>query len=207
LKGTDTRVGRVTRHFVKAVHLHTGPSLGKLIVRFGPRVTFFPNIVGPHRTPWFISPDGGGRIRHTSWGCSAGEWACQQLPGWGEVSPLSPGVGTFPELFLGFGEANMAAQHVRGRRGGDPDAELDELAFDPQVAPPGVLPAHAEDQLAQLGIDGRTARTAAPLRSGPALELPAPALQRVGHNLEGGPPLLREAPAHGGEEGPVGDVP
>jgi len=39
-------------------------------------------------------------------GCSAGEGACQQLPGWGEVSPLSPGVGTFPELFLGFGEAN-----------------------------------------------------------------------------------------------------
>jgi hypothetical protein len=67
------------------------------------RDTCFVNIVWPHPTPWFISPDGGERI--TSWGCSAGEWACQQLPGWGEASPLSPGVGTFPKLFLGFGEA------------------------------------------------------------------------------------------------------
>jgi hypothetical protein len=100
----------------------------------------------------------------------------------------------------------MPSQHVRDRRGGDPDAKLDELAFDPQVAPPGVLPSHAEDQLAQFGIDGRTARTAARLRSRPALELPAPALQRVGDNREGGPPLLREATAHGGEEGPVGDA-
>jgi hypothetical protein len=46
-----------------------------------------------------MSLDGGGRI--TSWDGSAGEWACQQLPGWDEVSPLSPGVGTSPELFLG----------------------------------------------------------------------------------------------------------
>jgi hypothetical protein len=27
------------------------------------------------------------------------------IAGWGEVSPPSAGVGTFPELFLGFGEA------------------------------------------------------------------------------------------------------
>jgi hypothetical protein len=33
------------------------------------------------------------------------ELACQQLPAGGEVSPLSPGVGTSPELFLGFGQA------------------------------------------------------------------------------------------------------
>jgi hypothetical protein len=81
------------------------------------RDTYFVNIVRPHRTPWFISPDGGGRI--TSWGCSAGEWACQQLPGWGELSPLSPGVGTFPELFLGFGEANGPKETCWSCRGSE----------------------------------------------------------------------------------------
>ena len=98
----------------------------------------------------------------------------------------------------------MAAQHVRDRRGGDPDAELEQLPADPHVAPPGVLPAKAKDQIAQLGIDPRTSRPPAPPRSLLALELAAPALQRVGDNREAGPPLLREEPAYGGEEGSVG---
>jgi hypothetical protein len=37
-----------------------------------------------------------------------------------------------------------------------------------------------------------------------ALKTAAPALQRVGDNREGRPPILREEPADGGEEGPVG---
>ncbi len=97
-----------------------------------------------------------------------------------------------------------AAQHVRDRRGGDPDAELEQLPADPHVAPPGVLPAKAKDQIAQLGIDPRTSRPPAPPRSLLALELAAPALQRVGDNREAGPPLLREEPAYGSEEGSVG---
>src|SRR6266508_5030074 len=48
------------------------------------------------------------------------------------------------------------AEHVRDRRGGDRDAELEQLAFDPEVAPSGVLPGQPKDQLACLGIDRGT---------------------------------------------------
>jgi hypothetical protein len=41
-------------------------------------------------------------------GWSAGECASQQLPGLGEVSPLSPGVETSPELFRGLGAGERA---------------------------------------------------------------------------------------------------
>jgi hypothetical protein len=59
-----------------------------------------------------MSLDGGGRI--TSWDGSAGEWACEQLPGWDEVSPLSPGVGTSPELFLGLEGGRTALRKPAG---------------------------------------------------------------------------------------------
>jgi len=96
------------------------------------------------------------------------------------------------------------AQHGGDRRGGDPDPELEELALDPQVAPPGVFPSQAKDQLAQFGIDRRASRPAARPRVHSALELAAPALERLGHDSEGRPPLPGEEPARRGEEGPVG---
>jgi hypothetical protein len=39
------------------------------------------------------------------------------------------------------------------RRGGDPDAQALELAFDPYAPPPRVLPGHAKDQFLDLDID------------------------------------------------------
>jgi len=82
--------------------------------------------------------------------------------------------------------------------------KLEELALDPQVAPPGVLPSQAKDQLAQFGIDRRASRPAARPRVHSALELAAPALERLGHDSEGRPPLPGEEPARRGEEDPVG---
>ena len=96
------------------------------------------------------------------------------------------------------------AQHGGDRGGGDRGAELEELALDSQVAPPGVLPSQAKDQLAQFGIDRRTPRPPVRPRSLPGLKLAAPPLERLGHDREGGPPLFGEEPAGGGEEGPVG---
>jgi hypothetical protein len=95
-------------------------------------------------------------------------------------------------------------KHVRDCGGRDRGAELEELALDPQVSPPWVLPAHPQDQLAKGCIDGRTSRPAAPPRSPPAFKLAAPSLQRVGDDSEGRPPLPGKEPAHRGEEGPVG---
>ncbi len=86
------------------------------------------------------------------------------------------------------------AQQVRDRHGGDRDAELEELALDPEVAPPCVLPGHPKDQLPNLGIDGR-ASWPATVRPFPAQELPTPAVERVGNDREGRPPLPGEEPA------------
>jgi hypothetical protein len=41
-----------------------------------------------------------------------------------------------------------AAEHVRDGRGGDRDAQLEQLSLDPQVAPSGVLSGHPNDQVA-----------------------------------------------------------
>jgi len=96
------------------------------------------------------------------------------------------------------------AQHVRDRRGGDRDAELEQLAFDPQVAPSGVLPGHPKDQVAYPGIDGGTSWPPTPPGPLAAHELPAPPGERVGTDQKGGPPLAGEEPAGRGQEGPVG---
>ena len=49
-------------------------------------------------------------------------------------------------------DAGAAKKHRDARRG-RADPELSQLAFDPQVSPPGVLPRHLKDQLADLRID------------------------------------------------------
>jgi len=49
-------------------------------------------------------------------------------------------------------DAGAAKQH-RDTRRGRADPELSQLAFDRQVSPPGVLPRHLKDQLADLRID------------------------------------------------------
>ena len=69
------------------------------------------NIVRPHRTPWFIS---GWRRGITSWGGRQGTALANNCPGLGEVSPLSPGVETSPELFRGFGAGRTALRKAAG---------------------------------------------------------------------------------------------
>ena len=76
------------------------------------------------------------------------------------------------------------AQHVRDRRGGDPDAELEQLALDPEVAPPCVFPGHPKDQLAHRRIDRRTPWPAT-VRPFPTHERAAPAGERVGTDRKG----------------------
>ena len=53
----------------------------------------------------------------------------------------------------GAGPTLRAAEKHRDTRRGGADPELPQLAFDPQVSPPGVLPRHHKDQRADLRID------------------------------------------------------
>ncbi len=95
------------------------------------------------------------------------------------------------------------AKHVGDRRGGDRDTEIEQLAFDPHVAPPGVLPSQAKDQFAKRRIDRGTPRPPASSSVLPSLELASPAPERLGHDREGRPPLPGKEPARSGEEGQV----
>jgi hypothetical protein len=77
-----------------------------------------------------------------------------------------------------------AAQSVRDGRGGDSDAELEQLALDPQVAPPRVLPGQPKDQHRHRRID-RRASWPATIRPFPAHELSAPAVERFRYDRKG----------------------
>jgi len=101
-------------------------------------------------------------------------------------------------------ESRSTRSWAGDRRGGDRDAELEQLAFDPQVAPPGVLPGHPKEQVAYSGIDPRTSWPPTRPRPFPAHELPTPPGEGVGGDRKRGPPLPREEPAGRGQEGPVG---
>ena len=68
----------------------------------------------------------------------------------------------------------------------------DGFALDADAPPPRVLPAEAEDQLADLGVDRRSARTTATKSPFPPHELPVPAKQRLGRDQELRPPVLGE---------------
>jgi hypothetical protein len=65
-------------------------------------------------------------------------WARRNSP---HVGPIRRGAGPRPWRRSTF--AIVVAETL---------TPLDELAFDPQVAPPGVLPAHAKDRIAQRGV-------------------------------------------------------
>jgi hypothetical protein len=89
----------------------------------------------------------------------------------------------------------------RGSR--DRDAELAQLASDPQVAPTAVLAREPQDQLAHLTADWRPSGTA--VRVGPAAgdQLPMPAQQRLRLNHERLPAASRQDPAQRREQQPV----
>src|SRR3989304_8707209 len=57
----------------------------------------------------------------------------------------------------------VAQQDRPDRRRGDPDLELHQLPADPLVTPPRVLPAEADDEVPDSGLDRRSAGARAPL--------------------------------------------
>jgi hypothetical protein len=77
----------------------------------------------------------------------AGEQAVRLRP-----QELSPGR---PDPAWRRPEASLA-KHRGDGRGRDVDAELQEFPSDPEVAPPGILPAHPKDQMLDRGIERRT---------------------------------------------------
>ena len=83
------------------------------------------------------------------------------------------------------------------------NAELLQLADDAQVAPPGVLPGEAHDQLDGLVGKGWPAGPA--VRVGPASadQSAMPAEDRLGRNEERRPPLAWDQLGQGGDERPV----
>ncbi len=72
--------------------------------------------------------------------------------------------------------------------GGDPDAELGELALDPDAAPRAVLPPQPKDQLAGVWVKGRPPSDALPsVGPLPPHQLPVPPEQGPRTHHEGGP--------------------
>jgi hypothetical protein len=76
-----------------------------------------------------------------------------------------------------------------------PYPEFQELAPDPHVASPRVLPAQAEDQLANFRVEGRTPKRPMWFGPLPGHERPVPAEPRLGTDCERAPCMSREQPA------------
>jgi hypothetical protein len=85
------------------------------------RDTCFLNIVGPYRTHG-SSPDGGGGITSVGW--SAGEWACQQLPGWARWRHSPRASGRLLRSSSGSGRPNGAKEAFWSWRGSELNAPL-----------------------------------------------------------------------------------
>ena len=131
-----------------------------------------------------------------------GQEIAREYPGRLLAQELSP-CGAAPRS----GTQAGTTEHGRDRGGRDPHPEPQELATHPHVAPPGVLPAQPEDELANLWVQGGTSWRA--VRSGPLPcdELPVPAEEGRRTDQERAPCLTPKHPARGGEErlvrGPV----
>ncbi len=78
----------------------------------------------------------------------------------------------------------MSAQQSADRSGADPDPELAQLALDPHVAPPGILPREPHDDRAELGIDGRATDVRAAVRPFAPDELAVPAQEGLRRDEE-----------------------
>ena len=97
----------------------------------------------------------------------------------------------------------VPAQDVPDRGRGHGDAELGAFAGDPLVAPPRVLPGHAQHQIDDRRI--QSAPTAVPVRVGPAApdQVPVPAQQRGRRYQERRPPLPRQQPRQHRQHQPI----
>jgi hypothetical protein len=83
-------------------------------------------------------------------------------------------------------------------------AELQQLAGDPRVAPARVLPCEAHDKLTDAIIDGRTAGASTRLRPLAADELPVPAQERLWRHDQAASALPRQDSRQRGKEGAIG---
>ena len=90
----------------------------------------------------------------------------------------------------------------RARR--DTQAQLQQLAGDPRVAPARVLPCEAQSELADAIIDRRTAAVSTRLRPLAAHELPVPAQKRLWRHDQATPAWLRQDSRQRGKQGAIG---
>ena len=106
-------------------------------------------------------------------------------PSWGGTEPGGPSRG--PD-----------------RRRAGSEAELAELALDPDAAPARVLPGQSQDERTAFGLDRRPARpTGRAVRPLPAYELALPAEERRRPDQEDDPTVTRDRPADRREQDPV----
>jgi hypothetical protein len=100
-----------------------------------------------------------------------------------------------------------AEQDRPDRRRGDPDPELQQLPADPLVPPAWVLPAEADDEVPDIGVDRRpSGLTSPPIRPLLPDEFPVPAQQGLRPHDERGPAAPRQSPARRGQQDPVETV-
>jgi hypothetical protein len=103
----------------------------------------------------------------------------------------------------GRGTQAAVAKHRGDRRRRDIDAKLQELASDPEVAPPGVLTTEPEDQVFDRRIEGRTTGPARAAHA-PPQQIPVPSHQGLRTDQEAPPPVPGQHPSRGRQEGPIG---
>jgi hypothetical protein len=98
----------------------------------------------------------------------------------------------------------MSAQDRPDGCRGEPDLELAQLTADPLVAPAGVLPAEADEEVPDVGLDRRPAGLTRPLvRPLPPDEFPVPAEQGLRPDHERGPAAPRQRPARRRQQDPI----
>src|ERR1039458_9718015 len=128
----------------------------------------------------------------------------EEVRGHNALGPLGEELGPGWALSPGCRWESVAAHHGRDARLRHGDAELLQLADDAEIAPPGVLPSQAQDQL--HGLFAKTRTTWSAVRVGPALldQRAAPAQDRLWADEERSPVFSRNKTGQEGDEGPVG---
>jgi hypothetical protein len=114
-----------------------------------------------------------------------------------------PPRGTSPS---GGGPETVVLQDPSNRAPSQPDAEFDQLALDPAVAPPGVLAGQTHDERGDLLVNrwatGRSMRISPAPRDEPTV----PGEERLGCHRKAPPGRAGEKPAQRGDKGAIGGL-
>src|ERR1019366_10311592 len=103
------------------------------------------------------------------------------------------------------GRPDPGADHdLADARRGDLDRETKQLAGDPPLPPPRVLPSEPHDQLANLQADPGTTATPPRIRPATSNEPAVPGQQRFRGDEQRAPPRPGEQPARCSQESTVG---